>query len=860
MSSIQNDARVVWPHNQTSGFEGRERSVAGRILIVEDSSTQAAALRALLESAGFEIELAGDGPSALTALPLFHPDLVITDIVMPGMTGFELCSRIKAEAEWSQTPVMLLTSLNDTQDIIHALECGADNFLTKPYNVQYLVSRIRQLMASLELRQGGKMQLGVELIFGNRRHFITAERQQILDLLLSTYEAAQLRNSELARASDELQVMNERLEELVQERTAQLNDKVHALETTQTALQAEKEFTTHVVQSSPLLIVELDAMGHILFINGAVESMLGYHPEECLGKAWSDLMRGEALLGRLKVQLEDAGAARPQSKELAARHRDGTERIIAWTALPPLKRGGDPGCMAIGLNLTDLRQAERENQKQERLFRDLLESAPDAMVIVDQRGVIEIVNSQAERLFGCRREELLGQPMDMLLPDEEREAYRQRLLIHFSQNAEGQAAAAVELYGRKSDGRKFPVEVSLSPIRSGETMLVASAIRDISDRRAAERALRERDRQLHETQELARISGWEIDSTDDRHIWTAEALQLLGLQTADSACGIDGLLELLDAEGREQVESAYRELVNHLVPFILECRVVRENRPDQWLQMRGVVVSEDGGRQRLAGTIQDVTERMELTLQLNQSAKLATLGEMATGVAHELNQPLNAIRISSTMVRDALAAEDLDREFIAARLDRIQDMVDRMSRFVSHMRTFGRKSGQSRVNIDPNQPIRSALEFLEQKLKNAGVEVDLQLSDGLPLVLADAINFEQVYINLIVNALHALELRSDSETEPRLILKSETSGERIITSVANNGPAIPASVLPRIFEPFFTTKEAGKGTGLGLSISFNLIQSHGGELTVESDDHWTVFRISLPALAAREAGRAGVFS
>ena len=179
------------------------------ILIAEDSRTQAEQLGFLLEQNGYQVTIAADGKLALAAAQAQKPALVISDIVMPVMDGYELCKAIKADEKLKDIPVILVTTLSDAQDVIRGLECGADNFIRKPYDERYLLSRIGYLLMNLELRKNQKMQTGVEIDLGGHKHFITAERQQILDLLISTYEQAVHINDELKLRETELEHSNQ---------------------------------------------------------------------------------------------------------------------------------------------------------------------------------------------------------------------------------------------------------------------------------------------------------------------------------------------------------------------------------------------------------------------------------------------------------------------------------------------------------------------------------------------------------------------------------------------------------------------------------------------------------------------------
>ena len=196
------------------------------ILVAEDSLTQAEQLRFVLEQSGFRARIARDGSAALAAMRAQKPTLVVTDIKMPEMNGYELCRRIRADPNLADLPVILLTSLSDTADVFKGLECGADNFITKPYEPDYLVTRIKHLLANAHLRNLHEVQMSMQVFFGGQKHIITSDRAQILNMLLSTYEAAVQRNRELEQMRDELRMLNEDLERKVHERTASLESEI----------------------------------------------------------------------------------------------------------------------------------------------------------------------------------------------------------------------------------------------------------------------------------------------------------------------------------------------------------------------------------------------------------------------------------------------------------------------------------------------------------------------------------------------------------------------------------------------------------------------------------------------------------
>src|SRR5438309_3054651 len=239
---------------------------------------------------------------------------------------------------------------------------------------------------------------------------------------------------------------------------------------------------------------------------------------------------------------------------------------------------------------------------------------------------------------------------------------------------------------------------------------------------------------------------------------------------------------------------------------------------------------------------QELREKQE---QLVQAGKLATLGELTTGVAHELNNPLNNIGLFVGNVLDMLRSGELSRDRIAQELESAMEQVQKATAIISHLRTFGRAAPISLVEVDVDEVIERSLLLMQEQLRLRGIEVELDLCSDELVVLGNAIQLEQVFINLLTNARDAL-----SESRGKTI-RIGTSRDRtwISVSFADTGPGIARDVEPRIFAPFFTTTEVGTGTGLGLSITYSILKEHGGRISVEPKrGRGASFLIQLPVM------------
>ncbi len=239
------------------------------------------------------------------------------------------------------------------------------------------------------------------------------------------------------------------------------------------------------------------------------------------------------------------------------------------------------------------------------------------------------------------------------------------------------------------------------------------------------------------------------------------------------------------------------------------------------------------GRQVLLVTTSDITKRLETEQQLIQASKMATLGEMATGVAHELNQPLSVIKTASSFfIKKLDGQQPISPDVLSTMLRKIDANVDRASKIISHMRLFARKSEIDLEQTNVNTVLTKAFEMFSQQLKVRGIEVIWDIAQDLPPVSADPIRLEQVFINLLLNARDAIEetLASGAAREGTICLKAKVQGDAVVIDVTDSGEGIPKAVVDKVFEPFFTTKEVGKGTGLGLSISYGIIRECGGHI------------------------------
>jgi C4-dicarboxylate-specific signal transduction histidine kinase len=249
----------------------------------------------------------------------------------------------------------------------------------------------------------------------------------------------------------------------------------------------------------------------------------------------------------------------------------------------------------------------------------------------------------------------------------------------------------------------------------------------------------------------------------------------------------------------------------------------------------------------LRETAQELEDKQE---QLVQAGKLATLGELTTGVAHELNNPLNNIGLFVGNAIDQIELGEFDRQRVVGDLEKAMGQVRKATEIITHLRTFGRPAAVALERVDIDEVIERSHSLVQEQLRMRGIIVSFDLPRDSLVVLGNPIQLEQVFINLLTNARDALV---DAERK-EIRIRSRRAGDMVRITCTDTGAGIEPGLEQRIFDPFFTTKEVGSGTGLGLSIAYSIVQEHGGQITVRSrSGKGAIFELEFP-LEAEEAG------
>jgi len=384
-----------------------------RILIVEDSLVQVARLKNLLQERGYWVTVATNGQEALAAAREREPDLIISDIIMPGMDGYEMCQAIKHDGVIRDIPVILLTVLSDTKDVIRALKAGVDYYLTKPYYENHLLSQVESALARPVRQKNDGTEEELEVAFGGERHVITSDRQQILNLLLSTYDNAVQQNQKLIKMQRELQKMNEQLQQEIIDRK-QAEGEIRRL----------KDFNEGIVQNMAEGIAVEDAEGCIIFVNPAAADLLGYSPEELVGQHWTAIVPSDQHPS-VQAAHERRMHGEADRYELQLVRQDGTLVPVLVSGSPRIEEGRFAGTLTVFTDITEHKQVEEEFQQSlERLRRTFDETVQALASAIRTRNPYMAGHQRRVTQLACAIAREMG------LPEEQIEGIRVAGLIH----------------------------------------------------------------------------------------------------------------------------------------------------------------------------------------------------------------------------------------------------------------------------------------------------------------------------------------------------------------------------------------------------------------------------------------------
>ena len=535
---------------------------------------------------------------------------------------------------------------------------------------------------------------------------------------------------------------------------------------------------------------------------------------------------------------------RKQAEEELKKARDKLERRVEERTAELSKTN-----VRLEQEIAEHERAEDALRESEARLKAIIDNSPVELNLKDTDGRYIFVNPQFEKLYGVPPEEAVGKTAYDFFPKETAD----RVYALDQEVIEKRAVIEQEKDLPLADGVRTVLTIKFPVFDSaGQVVAVGETSTDITGRKRAEQTLRESEQRFKDFAETASDWLWEM-GPDLRFTYFSGRFKEILRVDPESYIG-KKRREVADPhEDPEKWEKHLDDLKNHRPFRNFEYKIRRPDGTSVDIEISGSpIISEGSEFCGYRGVGRDISERKRRQVQLIQTSKMATLGEMATGVAHELNQPLNVIRMAADNTIERIEEGDFDAGYLLGKLTRISAQTERAATIIDHMRIFGRTSDEKPGPIDPREVILNALGLMGEQLRLWEIEVETVLPEHCRNVSGHAVQLEQVLLNLIGNARDAIEANSTSPGSPRKIgLMVEQTGpeDTVKLIVEDSGGGIPDKIIKRVFEPFFTTKEAGKGTGLGLSISYGIVSDMGGVIEAANAGDGARITITLPVAA-----------
>ena len=684
----------------------------------------------------------------------------------------------------------------------------------------------------------------------------------------------------------------------------------------------EKELEEYRTQGAALAaaddaIVILDNIGRVHWINNAFTRITGYSFEEVYGKTLKILKSGHHSTSHYQKMWETILAGNSWSGEMVNRRKNGEIYYEEQSITPVLDSSGKvSNFIAIKNDITEKKLALKSLEDREAKLSALFNGVIDAIVTADSAGVIQSVNPAAEEIFGYEPGELPGKNVRILVPPEIRRDHDSFIKRYLDTRIPKVIGIGREIEAVRKDGTRFPIELSINEISTSDAIQFTAIVRDITERKQQEQELRtlneDLERQVEKrtadltfkTQELT-IEIAEREKAEQEIRQSRELLRSL-LDGISAAFLIIDQVDRSIAETNDIAEKMFgfvrRDIIgtncddtfaaqgSHLLevcPVSFEggesnetTIIGREGRPIP--VSRHVLPVTIDRRPHLAVILFDITERTNLERKLEMARKLESIGRLASGIAHEINTPIQYVGNSVLFQKEAFndlmkihaqdnelieacrkagyfpellsrrdtAAEEDDLQFIIDEIplscDRALDGVTRVADIVRAMKDFSHPGQKHKQPADINKLVKTTATVSRNEWKYHA-QMELSLGD-IPLVRCFQGNINQVLLNLIVNAAHAIRDKNlGTGALGTISISTMQEEENAIIRISDDGAGIPDEIRDKIYEPFFTTKPVGEGSGQGLAITHDIIVGkHGGTIELESSPEGTTFTITIP--------------
>lgn len=602
------------------------------------------------------------------------------------------------------------------------------------------------------------------------------------------------------------------------------------------------------------------------YVSPSVDRQRGYSPEEVMAMPFEESippeMREQAakwMMG-MAEQVANGGSNIAPPRILPQTHKDGS---VVWTEISSTwlldQNRQVTSIVGVTRDITDRMKGEADLRESEEKFRSIAEQLHDVIYMTDREGIITYQSPATEKMFGIPVSKIVGKPFIRNIPIPDREAIASQFR-RFIEEAGEPRTFPIQMH--RADGSIVETELSAALLRKGGQVVgTVGMIRNVTERNRLDRAIRESEERLQESQRIARIGGYDLDTSSGQWSSSPTMDDIFGIDTEFNR-SVEGWLTIVHPEDRQAMQEYFlQKVMTEHLPFDREYRIQRIiDGETRWVHGLGRLQIDDLGRvTRMYGTIQDITEHklaeienQKLTDQLVQAQKMDAIGKLAGGVAHDFNNMLMAILGNAELALDAVNPDS--PEYWG--LQEIIKAARRSADLTGQLLAFARKQTIVPRIVDLNDCIEGLLKML-RRLVRENIHLHWNPSPGLHPIKIDPVQIDQLLANLVVNAKDAIAEQGlivlntyNVELPEKVILPYNTlqPGPYVMLTITDTGSGIASSILPKIFDPFFTTKEQGKGTGIGLSTVMGIVQQNDGAIDVNSNPgEGTTFTIYLPA-------------
>jgi PAS domain S-box-containing protein len=500
----------------------------------------------------------------------------------------------------------------------------------------------------------------------------------------------------------------------------------------------------------------------------------------------------------------------------------------------------------LELNLRNqaLVKAQNEIEESRGKYIKLYDFAPTGYFTTNKEGKIYDINLNGASLLGQTSQQLISSDFKKFLGDESRAVFEEFILQVFT----GKKHAGCELILTQANSKSNYIFLEGALMDDKQTCLFSMS--DISDRKEAQLALQESEELYHS---LLKTSPDGIIITDlDGKITEASniAAELLGNQELNIEGKYIGTFV-----PKTSLRSLAKIRANSLNEGMVQNIEIALKRLDQSEFIGEISTSQIRGNQAelkaFMSVVRDISERKLFEKQLRHSERMAGIGELATGMAHEINQPLNTISLSIDNIIFSLDNNSLTEQYLKNKLNKVFDNITRIKKIIDHVRTFSRDQDDLILSdFGINTCIQNSISMISEQLAQKEIHLEFTPDESIPDIAGNGYRFEQVIVNMLVNSKDAIEERKRKNChkfEKRIDISTSFSSLQAIVEIRDNGIGIKNEDIDKVLLPFFTTKAAGQGTGLGLSISYGIIKELGGEIDIQSKKEMgTTIQIKIP--------------